>query len=236
MAATPGTTVPYHQIAELAPTPSLEERLTDQLRELIASGALPERAPLRLRELADSFGVSPTPVRASLSQLERDGLVSIGRTGRAMVSPLTLEDIEEIYAARRGIEALAARRGAPLLTDGDLTEMASLLTELRAAASRETVDSYLEATWRFHSRCYRASSRPRLVDEVERLFWRAVRYHRILLSTTERFAGSVSFHERFFDACKRRDGHAAEVVIEDSVRWSVDGFAAVLGERPGDAR
>src|ERR1700742_4725094 len=111
--ATPGTTLRYAQIAELAQTPSLEERLTDQLRGLIATGALPERTPLRLRELAESFGVSPTPVRASLSQLERDGLVAIGRTGRAMVSPLTLEDIEEIYAARRGMEALAARRGAP---------------------------------------------------------------------------------------------------------------------------
>src|ERR1700704_406176 len=128
MAATPGTTVPY-QIAELAPTPSLEERLTDQLRALIASGALPERTPLRLRELADSFGVSPTPVRTSLSLLQRDGLVSVGRTGRATVSPLTLEDVEEIYAARRGMEALAARRAAPLLTDEDVNEMTALLEE-----------------------------------------------------------------------------------------------------------
>jgi len=218
-------------ITELEQLPSLEDRLTDRLRQLITSGALPERSPLRLRDLARDFGVSPTPVRASLSRLERDGLVVIGRTGRAAVSPLTLEDVEEIYAARRGMEALAARRGAPLLTDAALDQMASLLAELEAAAQVETLDRYLDVTWRFHARCYRAASRPRLVDEIECLFWRAVRYHRILLSTPERFVSSVSSHRRFFDACEKRDGVAAEQVVEDSVRWSVNGFGSVLRER-----
>jgi DNA-binding GntR family transcriptional regulator len=233
--APPPTILPSAQIAELAHTPSLETRLTEQLRELITTGALPEGTPLRLRELADSFGVSPTPVRTSLSLLERDGLVSVGRTGRAMVSSLTLEDVEEIFAARRGMEALAARRAAPLLTDDDVKEMTALLDELHDVATPETLEDYLRATWRFHARCYRASSRPRLVDEVERLFWRAVRYHRILLCTTERFAGSVSFHDRFFDACRARDGRAAEKVIEDSVRWTVEEFAEVFAGRHEDA-
>lgn len=218
-------------IEELGHVASLEERLTERLRQLITSGALPERTPLRLRSLAEDFGVSPTPVRASLSQLERDGLVVIGPTGRASVSPLTLEDVEEIYAARRGIEALAAQRGAPRLTDVALEEMASLLDELRGAAHAELLDTYLDVTWRFHARCYRAGSRPRLVDEVERLFWRAVRYHRILLSTPESFAGSVASHERFFEACRERDGEAAGNVIEASVHWSIQGFARALGDR-----
>ncbi len=218
-------------IAELEQVPSLEDRLTERLRVLITRGTLPERTPLRLRELAEDFGVSPTPVRASLSRLERDGLVVIGPTGRAAVSPLTLEDVEEIYAARRGVEVLAAQRGAPRLTDGALEEMASLLEDLRNAARAEVLDTYLDVTWRFHARCYQAGSRRRLVDEVERLFWRAVRYHRILLATPERFAGSVASHERFFDACRERDGEAAGMVIEDGVRWSVEGFARVLGDR-----
>jgi DNA-binding GntR family transcriptional regulator len=218
-------------IEALDQAPSLEDRLTERLRGLITSSALPERTPLRLRELAEDFGVSPTPVRASLSRLERDGLVVIGPTGRASVSPLTLEDVEEIYAARRGIEALAAQRGAPRLTDAGIAQMATLLDELRGAARAEMLDTYLDVTWRFHARCYQAGNRPRLVDEVERLFWRAVRYHRILLATPERFAGSVASHEQFFTACQERDGEAAGIVIEDSVRWSVEGFARVLGDR-----
>src|SRR4051794_21456568 len=157
-------------ITALEQSPSLEDRLSDQLRKLISSGALPEGTPLRLRDVAERFGVSPTPVRTSLSRLEQDGLVVIGRTGRATVSPLTLEDVEEIYAARRGMEALAARRGAPLLDDAAVEEMALLLDDLRDAAEPETLDTYLDSNWRFHERCYKASSRARLVDEVERLY------------------------------------------------------------------
>ena len=65
------------------------------------------------RDLAQQLGVSPTPVRAGLSQLEREGFVAVTPTGRAVVSRLTREDFEEIYAARLGLEGLAARVGAP---------------------------------------------------------------------------------------------------------------------------
>jgi DNA-binding GntR family transcriptional regulator len=221
-------------IVALEQTPSLEDRLTEQLRKLISSGALLEGTPLRLRDVAERFGVSPTPVRTSLSRLEQDGLVVIGRTGRAMVSPLTLEDVEEIYAARRGMEALAARRGAPLLHEDDLREMAALLKELHNTADPETLDTYLDVNWRFHERCYRASSRVRLVDEVGRLYWRAVRYYRMLLSTDRRLSTSVSFHERFYDACQARDGRAAALVVENGLRWSVERLARTLADRPSD--
>src|ERR1700679_3692671 len=133
-------------ITELEQIPSVEDRLAERLRQLITSGALPERTPLRLRDLAEDFGVSPTPVRATVSRLERDGLVVIGPTGRASGSRLKLEDVEEIYAARGGVEALAAERGAPRLTDAAREEMASLLEELRDAARAEVLDTYLDVT------------------------------------------------------------------------------------------
>jgi DNA-binding GntR family transcriptional regulator len=218
-------------IAELDHAPSLEERIAERLTQLITSGELPETARLRHRELAEAFGVSSTPIRASLIQLERDGLVVIGRTGRAIVSALSLADVEEIYAARRGMAALAARRGAPLLTEATLAEMAALLRELEVTATTETIAHYLEVTWRFHALCYRAASRQRLVDDVERLYWRAGRYHRLFLSTSDRFAGSVQFHARFFAACERRDGPGAELAIEEMVRWTVAGFATEFQKR-----
>src|SRR4051812_38889557 len=91
---------------------SVEDRVTAALRELIVSGQLPEGTPLVQRALAERLGVSQTPVRLALTALQRVGLVVVGDTGRAVVSRLTREDFEEIYAARRGLEGLAARVGA----------------------------------------------------------------------------------------------------------------------------
>src|SRR3954453_1829872 len=84
---------------------SLEERVTAALRELIVTGQLAEGTPLVQRDLAERLGVSQTPIRHGLNALQRIGLVEVGDTGRAVVSRLTREDFEEIYAARRGLEA-----------------------------------------------------------------------------------------------------------------------------------
>ena len=207
---------------------SVEQRVTQALRELIVSGQLEEGTPLVQRDLAQRLGVSQTPVRVGLSELERDGLIEVGETGRALVSRLTREDLEEIYAARFGLEGLAARVGAAALAEGEVVRMQMLMRELDRLAKMRDVDAYLRARWDFHAICYAASGRVRLVAEVERLFWRAERYNRLVLSTAARFRRSVRYYHAFLEACEQRDGDAAEGVIHESVRTTVDDLAPSL--------
>ena len=207
---------------------SVEDRVTETLRQLIVSGRLPEGTPLVHRELAQRLGVSPTPVRISLTQLEREGLVDVGPTGRAAVTRLSREDFEEIYAARAGLEGLAARVGAAALSEADIASMRRLLTALRALARQRDVDAYLARRWEFYATCYRASGRKRLVDEVERLFRRSERYNRLVLSTAERFRESVARYGTFLRACEARDADAAEHAVQESIRWAVDRLGPLL--------
>ena len=209
-------------VTALAHRPSVERQVAASLRDRIVSGRLPEGTPLRHRELAERLGVSPTPVRVVVGMLAREGLVEIGRTGRASVSRLTREDLEEVYAARLGLEGLAARLGAEAVSDGDLARMRGLLARLRALARAAAVDEYLAARWELHSACYRASGRERLVAEVERLFWRAERYNRLILATPARFSRSLGHYREFVRACAAHDGAAAERVIHASIRWGVE--------------
>ena len=85
---------------------------------------------------------------------------------------------------------------------------------------------------------YLASGRTRLVGEVERLFWRGGRYHRLVLSSAERFKRSVGSYHDFVEACEAHDPDRAERVIHDSMRWAVDLIAGSLpSERdPGERR
>lgn len=219
---------PLLAIPPLADRPSVEQLVARRLRELIVSGRLPEGTPLVQRELAAQLGVSPTPVRTSILQLERDGFVEIGATGRATVGRLTREDFEEIYAARLGLEGLAARLGAAAVGDGELDRMRALLARLEELAARQALDEYLALRWEFHGACYRASGRRRLVDEVERLYRRSERYNRLVLSTPERFLESVERYRAFLGACERRDGEEAERIIHASLRWGVERAAGSL--------
>ena len=207
---------------------SVEDRVAQTLRELIVSGRLPGGTSLVHRELAQRLGVSPTPVRISLTHLEREGLVEVGPTGRAVVTRLSREDFEEIYAAREGLEGLAARVGAVALSDNDIRAMRRLLTSLRRLAREQDVDAYLAERWEFYATCYRASGRQRLVDEVEGLFRRSERYNRLVLSTAERFRESVARYGAFLQACEARDADAAERAVQDSIRWAVDRLGPLL--------
>jgi DNA-binding GntR family transcriptional regulator len=224
---------PSPPISPLEERETIEQRVARTLRALIVDGDLPEGTPLVQRDLAQQLGVSPTPVRAGLSQLEREGFVAVTPTGRAVVSRLTREDFEEIYAARLGLEGLAARLGANAVGRGEIARMKGTLRDLRRLAGEQNVQEYLRQRWEFHATCYRASGRQRLVDEVERLFWRADRYNRLVLSTAQRFRESVSRYDGFLAACEARDGERAEEVVQESIRWA---FGRAADSVPSEAQ
>jgi DNA-binding GntR family transcriptional regulator len=213
---------PATPISPLEDRESIEQRVALTLRELIVDGELPAETPLVQRDLAQQLGVSPTPVRAALSQLEREGFVAVTPTGRAVVSRLTREDFEEIYAARLGLEGLAANLGACAVGRQEIAAMKETLRDLRRLAEEQDAKEYLRLRWEFHAACYRASGRERLVDEVGRLYWRAYRYNRLVLSTAERFRESVGRYRDFLAACEAGDGARAEQVVQESIRWAVE--------------
>jgi DNA-binding GntR family transcriptional regulator len=230
-----GTAAPEYPIAPLG-RESIEQRVAQSLRALIVAGQLPEGAQLVQRELAARLGVSPTPVRAGLSRLEREGFVTVGSTGRAFVSRLTREDFEEVYAARLGLEGLAARLGAEAVGPGELLSMRKTLGKLERAAAAQDVDAYLALRWEFYGTCYRASGRGRLVAEVERLYRRSERYNRLVLSTAQRFQESLDRYAAFFASCEANDGLAAERGVHDSLHWAVDSVAGELPSEHGEMR
>src|ERR687889_2619892 len=132
-----GTAVAGLSIEPLEERESIEQRVAQSLRTLIVSGQLPEGTQLVQRDLAARLGVSQTPVRASLGRLQREGFVAVGSTGRAFVSRLTREDFEEIYAARLGLEGLAARLGANAVGAGELVSMRETLGRLERAEAEQ---------------------------------------------------------------------------------------------------
>lgn len=200
---------------------SVEQRAALALGDLIVSGKLREGTPLVQRDLAVRLGISQTPIRWALTELERTGLVEVGENGRALVRRLTREDLEELYASRLGLEGLAARLGAVAVDEDGLQQMHLILDGLYRLAKKQEVDAYLEGRWEFHAIAYRASGRARLVADVERLFLRGSRYHRLVLSSAERFRTSVESYHDFLTACTEHDPDEAERVIHRSMRWAV---------------
>lgn len=90
----------------------LSEQIYGVLREQIISGVLAPDQRLVERDLAAALDVSRMPLREALPQLEADGFIRILPRRGAVVTRLTLRDIEELFDVRESLEVLAAKLAA----------------------------------------------------------------------------------------------------------------------------
>lgn len=230
LGAAPGLAIPCHRttarehcgvvttegpITPLGPDRTVEQMLVRELRALIVDGKLAPGARLTYRSLAEEFGVSITPVRIALRDLAKEGLVEARTQGGVRVAALSLEELEELYATRVGIESWLARRGAERLEDSDLRVMESHFRDVERAVATRDRPAFLHSAWAYRCTCYRKADRERLLEHVSLLFRRTTRYNELALFPQPRFDESLAHTREFGEACARRDGRGAQRAIRD---------------------
>ena len=156
---------------------TVEEALVEQLRDAIVTGSLTPGDRLVYRDLARRFGVSVTPVRIALRELSKEGLVEMRAHAGARVSLLSLDELEEIFVIRIGIEGWLSQLGAERLTDEGIARMAVLLEDLKQAEQADDREAYLQRSWAFRTCCYEAAGKPRLLERTSALYDLSTRYH-----------------------------------------------------------
>jgi DNA-binding GntR family transcriptional regulator len=216
-------------LSDRAGTPtSIEVGVYEHIRREILVGRLAPGSPLALADLAADLDVSTMPVRAALARLNSEGLVRKLRNRGSIVAPLEIEDFEEIQAIRAGIEAFAARLGVEQIDDAGIDTMRQLLGRLEILSATEALDEYLQVEWEFHSVCYAAARRKRLLELVDDYRRRAERYLRIAVPTSPGFGQSLDVQHQLLEAAESHDGDKAENLYREALSWSVTQVAGVL--------
>lgn len=210
---------------------SVEDGVYRILRQDISRLELAPGDRLPLEELAARFQVSLTPVRHALRRLESEGLVVGERRRGSRVAPLSVEELEEIQALRLGLESFLARFGAERCTDEALAEMRSAREEMERAFRNGDLDAYIESFWSLRDACYRQSGRPRLQRTLEDQRVRVERYVRFLCHDSEAFADLRRGPDTLLEACRARDGDAAEQATRDALLYVLDRLQRLLGDR-----
>jgi len=135
-----------------------------QIRAMILSGALAPGSQIREEQLAESCGVSRTPVRDALNRLESELLIRRSESQRSFVANWSIDDVEEAFILREMLEGLAARRAAERIGRDQLQQ----LQQLNAAIGRTVqtvhadIPAFLEHNRQFHGIILDASASPRL--------------------------------------------------------------------------
>jgi DNA-binding GntR family transcriptional regulator len=191
-----------------------------QLRERILSGALVPGERIDQDAEARRLDASRMPVREAIRRLESEGLVEVIRHHGAVVRPLSVEDLDDLYVLRISLEGVAGRFGTEKLTDDGLAQMRSLLPAMEEIVMREDAQAWLESDWQFHSTLYEAAGHRRLLNIILTLREEVGRYRRIALAEREELEISLKGHREILAACARKDGREVEREIQETLARS----------------
>ncbi len=180
------------------------------LREAIYREILPGGAPLHEAELATVLRVSRTPVREALARLLAEGLVTYHPPRGLVVREVSPQEVEDVFEVRFGIDPLAARLAAQRASQGELTLLAGLLSQMEEATAQEDWDRLVGIAPRFHRALYEATRNPRLAEIATKLYAFVHRASQSTLRDPERARRALEEHRQLLQAVAARDGDAAE--------------------------
>jgi DNA-binding GntR family transcriptional regulator len=136
---------------------SLRGKIFNILRQQILDNKYMPGDSLVETKLAEELGVSRTPIREAIRQLELEGLViSIPNKG-VVVKGITEKDIEDIYTIRRALEGLAAKWAAEKINDGELEELKNLFELMEFYTSKGDIEQVAKLNTEFHEVIFRAT-------------------------------------------------------------------------------
>lgn len=129
---------------------SLREQVYEFLRRELHEGNLAPGASINLTQLSERLGISKTPLRDALIQLEVEGFVTISPRRGVFVNRLGLEDIKHVYEIIGALEAAVLASVFDRLRSEGLQEMKRLNEDIVAALDRGDYDAYYRLNIRFH--------------------------------------------------------------------------------------
>jgi DNA-binding GntR family transcriptional regulator len=205
---------------------TLAQQVYRDLKQRILEGQFAAGEMLTERTLAVESGISRTPLRAAISRLAKEDVISRLPNGALMVRPVTVEQLLEIVQIRRLLEGAAAARAASRPLTSDLEQSR---TKMRAYA--EGGDIEFDHFWldddAFHLAVAAAAGLPLLATMLTEM--RGIARRCTITRTHDRFSQQALEHIAVIDAIDAGNEEAARAAMEahfDSVRARFLGWLA----------
>jgi DNA-binding GntR family transcriptional regulator len=207
-------------------TDGVQTQVTSALRRAIVSGLLQPGEALSEALLARRFGVSRTPVREALKQLERERLVEVVPRVGTYVRKATADEVLDALLVKEALEGMAARLLAGRPDAPERAELARITRDLEGAAGAGDVPRVVEANQRFHELIHRGAGSAKLRFQLELLLNELRVPHQRLVSLTlsrpVRLQRMLQEHRRIVAAIAAGDPAAAERAMRAHVRAGRD--------------
>ena len=205
--------------------------VAEDLRRRIINGDFASGFQLRQDALAAEFGVSRIPVREALMQLEAEGLVKIHPHRGALVSELSVEEIEELFDLRAVLEPRLLKASAPRLTGEDYGRLNAILREFSLALEAQHVSRWGELNTELHMVLYRHAGQPRSLSIVANLLQECDRHTRLQLSLAGKRERAEAEHAELIRLCAGGEVRAACALLKTHIGNAGQSLRDFLAER-----
>ena len=197
----------------LPPRQNLREKVGTELRAALITGRLRPGVIYSAPKLAQTFGVSPTPVREAMLDLAKEGLVEAVRNKGFRVVDIDERELDECTDLRRLIEPPTVAAITRTAAKADLEALRPLAALIVTAATKQDLTGYIDADHRFHSALLALSGNRRLVNVVADLRYRSRLYGVPALAAADRLLPSAHEHIELLDLMLDGDAEGAEQLM-----------------------
>ncbi|MGZ5989052.1 MAG: GntR family transcriptional regulator [Rhizomicrobium sp.] len=200
----------------LADTSTFADRAYVALKNVIVSLNVydqPGEVRLDERQLAQDLGVSRTPVREAMAQLEREGFVrSVPRRGIFVVRK-TKQEVIELITAWAALESMAARLITQIASEEEIATLRKMFTKFENGELHARLDEYSEVNIEFHQAIIKMSRNRVLTDLAANLFTHMRMIRRQTIGEDDRADRSIRDHMNIIQALEARDTARAEELV-----------------------
>ena len=201
---------------------SLRGQVFDKIRSDILNGKYKRGEELVESSIGKELGISRTPVREAIRQLELEGLVQLVPNKGAFVTGISEKDVRDIYLTRARLEGLAARMAAKNITPELLDAMEETVVLSEYHAKKEHYEQVCEMDSKFHKLLYKASG-SRILEHTLTDFHQYVQRVRMAsIMKKRRMEKSNDEHDAILTAIREHDEEKAELVATRHISNTVE--------------
>lgn len=211
----------------------LRDVVYNTLRKAILKGEFQPGERLMEISLANRLGVSRTPVREAVRQLESEGLVIIIPRKGAQVAQITHQEMTDVLEVRKTLEILAVMKACARITDEELDELKKREENFKEILSCGDVTDVAEADEAFHDVIYGASGNRRLVQILNNLREQMYRFRVEYLKEKESWEQIVEEHRSIVMALSSRNENEVVRLTAQHVERQQEAIDRILEGKSG---
>jgi len=213
------------ELGKIGERKSLGQHVFENLKNAIIKGNMLPGGRLIESRLAETLGISRTPVREAIHKLEREGYLRKLPRGGFSVLGLSRDDVEETFGIRRVLESYAARLAAEKHKKSDLKPLEKKIKLYQKHLDSKDLEALPDINTEFHDLLYALSRSPKLIAMINNLRDQIYRFRQLILKD-EKFARmSNEDHKDMLERIRQRDARGVERLVGEHL---VRGQKAVL--------